>query len=90
VSIQPVWRGSVAYARLVELPEQPDHILVDWRATGHYCRNLFAALIARNYQVAVLNPLRTSRFAEDALRRTRTDAIDALGLRGSLSKNARA
>jgi transposase len=66
--------------RLVELLEQP--ILVALEATGHYCRNLFAALIARNYQVAVVNPLRTARFAEDELRRTRTDAMDALGLRG--------
>jgi transposase len=72
------------------LLEQPGRILVAVEATGHYGRNLFPALIARHYQVAVLNPLRTARFAKHELRRTMTDAIDALGLRGSLSKNARA
>ncbi len=49
-------------------------------ATGHYWRNVFAALVARGYAVAVLNPLRTARFAEEELRRTKTDAIDALGI----------
>jgi transposase len=28
----------------------------------------------------VLNPLRTRRFAEEELQRTKTDAIDALGI----------
>jgi transposase len=49
-------------------------------ATGHYWRNLFAALLAKGYAVAVLNPLRTRRFAEEELQRTKTDAIDALGI----------
>ena len=49
-------------------------------ATGHYWRNLFVALLAKGYAVAVLNPLRTRRFAEEELQRTKTDAIDALGI----------
>jgi transposase len=36
--------------------------------------------IAKGYAVAVLNPLRTRRFAEEELQRTKTDAIDALGI----------
>jgi transposase len=35
---------------------------------------------ALSYVVAVLNPLRTARFAEEELRCTKTDAIDALGI----------
>jgi transposase len=54
--------------------------LIALEATGHYWRNLFVALIAKDYAVAVLNPLRTARFAEEELRRTKTDAIDALGI----------
>jgi len=49
-------------------------------ATGHYWKNLFAALAARGFVVALLNPLRTARFASEDLARTKTDAIDALGL----------
>lgn len=37
-------------------------------------------MLAKGYAVAVLNPLRTRRFAEEELQRTRTDAIDALGI----------
>jgi transposase len=43
-------------------------------------QNLFAALAARGFSVALLNPLRTHRFAEEDLQRTKTDAIDALGI----------
>ena len=38
---------------------------------GHYWRNLFVALLAKGYAVAVLNPLRTRRFAEEELQQTR-------------------
>jgi transposase len=38
---------------------------------------LFAYLVAENYVVALLNPLRTRRFAEVDLERTKTDDIDA-------------
>jgi transposase len=49
-------------------------------ATGHYWKNLVAALIAKGFRVALLNPLRTARFAEEDLQRTKTDAIDAMGI----------
>jgi transposase len=49
-------------------------------ATGHYWQNLFAVLAAHGYGVALLNPLKTRRFAESNLERTKTDAIDALGI----------
>lgn len=57
-----------------------DDLQVAMEATGHYWRNLFVALVARGYVVALINPLRTARFAEEELRRAKTDAIDALGI----------
>lgn len=68
------------YARLFALFEAAPVALVALEATGHYWRNLFAALAARGYAVALLNPLRTHRFAQEELSRTKTDAIDALGI----------
>jgi transposase len=49
-------------------------------ATGVYWRNLFAFLVTDGFRVALVNPLRTNRFAEEELARTKTDAIDALGI----------
>jgi transposase len=49
-------------------------------ATGHYWKNLFAALVAAGFAVALLNPRRTRRFAGEDLQRTQTDAIDAVGI----------
>jgi len=76
----PFGEDAPGYARLFELLGPPGDLLVALEATGHYWRNLFVALIAKDYQVAVLNRLRTARFAEEELRRTKTDAIDALGI----------
>jgi transposase len=76
----PFGEDATGYERLFELLGSPDGCLVALEATGHYWRNLFVALIAKSYVVAVLNPLRTARFAEGELRRTKTDAIDALGI----------
>jgi transposase len=49
-------------------------------ATGHYWRNLFAFLVGHGFKVALLNPLRTRRFAEEEFERTKTDSVDALGI----------
>ena len=69
------------YAKLLALLGPPDDTLVAMEATGHYWQNLFAALAAAGFGVALLNPpLRTRRFAEEDLARTKTDAIDALGI----------
>lgn len=68
------------YARLLELLGDPGDTLVAMEATGHYWKNLFATLVARGFVLALLNPLRTARFASEDLARTKTDAIDALGI----------
>lgn len=76
----PFDENASGYAHLFELLGSPEGCLLALEATGHYWRNLFVALVAKGYTVAVLNPLRTRRFAEEELQRAKTDAIDALGI----------
>jgi transposase len=71
---------AAGHARLLELLGAPGDLLVAMEATGHYWRNVYATLAAAGHTVALLNPLRTSRFAGEDLQRTKTDAIDALGI----------
>ncbi len=68
------------YEKLFELLGPLEGALVAMEATGHYWKNLFAALTARGFPVALINPVRTRRFAAEDLERTKTDAIDALGI----------
>ena len=68
------------YKKLFELLGSPADCLVAMEATGHYWQNLFAAMAAAGFAVALLNPLRTRRFSEVDLERTKTDAIDAMGI----------
>jgi transposase len=58
----------------------PPPVLVVMEATGHYWKNLFAALTAAGHEVALLNPFVARRFQDSSLERTKTDAIDAHGL----------
>ena len=71
---------ATGYEKLLALLGGPGDVLIAMEATGHYWQNLFAALAAAGYGVALLNPLRTRRFADEDLERTKTDAIDALGI----------
>jgi transposase len=82
VLVKPVkiTEDAAGYGRLLELLGDPAETLVVMEATGHYWKNLFATLATRGFVVALLNPLRTARFAGENLARTKTDAIDALGL----------
>jgi transposase len=68
------------YQQLLTLLGPPAETLVVMEATGHYWQNLFATLAAEGFAIALINPLRTRRFAQEDLLRTKTDAIDALGL----------
>lgn len=71
---------ATGYQQLLELLGAPDGCLVAMEATGHYWQNLFAALAAAGFSIALINPLRTNRFAQEELARTKTDSIDALGI----------
>lgn len=73
---------SNGYSKLFELLGSPESVeLVAMEATGHYWKNVFATLVAKGFSVALVNPLRTRRFLEgEELQRTKTDAIDAMGI----------
>lgn len=75
-----VTEDAAGYARLRDLLGPPDQALVAMEATGHYWQNVFAFLASEGYAIALLNPLRTRRFAEEDLARAKTDAIDALAI----------
>lgn len=68
------------YQKLLELLGDPRGCFVAMEATGHYWQNLFAVLAAGGYEIGLLNPVRTRRFAQEDLERTKTDSIDALGI----------
>ena len=68
------------YAKLVGLLGPPADLTIAMEATGHYWRNLFAALVTAGYAVALLNPRRTHAFAAESLERTKTDEVDALSI----------
>lgn len=76
----PFAEDASGYAKLLGLLGTPAEVLVAMEATGHYWKNLFATLAGHGYAVALINPLRTPRFAAEDLERTKTDAIDALGI----------
>lgn len=82
VLVKPTGFGEdrLGYQRLLELLGAPQDLLIAMEATGHYWRNLFAALVARGYVVALLNPRRTHAFAAEDLERNKTDSIDALAI----------
>jgi transposase len=80
VKPMPFTEDAGGYEKLLALLGEPADTLVAMEATGHYWKNLFAVLAARGFTLALLNPLRTRRFAGEDLERAKTDAIDALGI----------
>lgn len=76
----PFTEDAAGYEKLFGLLGEAKDMLVAMEATGHYWKNVFAALAAKGFVVALLNPLRTHRFAGEDLERTKTDAIDALAI----------
>jgi transposase len=75
----PVTEDRNGYDALLQALGTPPALVV-MEATGHYWKNLFAALTAAGHQVALLNPLTARRFQQASLERSKTDAIDAAGL----------
>ena len=75
----PITEDREGYDVLLRLLGPPP-VLVAMEATGHYWKNLYAALVAAGHSVVLLNPLKTRRFQDSALERTKTDAIDAVGI----------
>lgn len=75
----PITEDHEGYARLIELLGAAP-VFVVMEATGHYWKNLFVVLVAAGHEVALINPFVARRFQDASLERTKTDAIDAIGL----------
>lgn len=80
VKATPFQEDAAGYRKFREIIGEPNDVLVAMEATGHYWQNLFAFLVAEGFPVALLNALRTHRFAGEDLKRAKTDAIDAVGI----------
>ena len=63
-------------SRLVELSYEDDSIIIGLESTAHYGDNLVRYLVACNYNVCVLNPIKTSAMRKDNIRKTKTDKVD--------------
>ena len=61
----------------VQLEESPEQIHVCLEASGGYQRPVARFLHERGLTVSIVNPLRTSAYAESQLSRSKTDKVDA-------------
>lgn len=55
---------------------EPDSIIIGLESTAHYGDNLVRYLVAGNYNVCVLNPIKTSTMRKNYIRKTKTDKVD--------------
>ena len=53
-------------------------LIIGLESTAHYGDNLVRYLVAKNYKVCVLNPIKTSTMRKNNIRKTKTDKIDTL------------
>ena len=64
------------HSRLEELSCSGDSLIIGLESTAHYGDNLVRYLVACNYNVCVLNPIKTSVMRKDNVRKTKTDKVD--------------
>lgn len=50
--------------------------IIGLESTAHYGDNLVRYLVAKNYKVCVLNPIKTSTIRKNNIRKTKTDKVD--------------
>ena len=55
---------------------ESDNIIIGLESTAHYGDNLVRFLVASDYKVCVLNPIKTSTMRKNNIRRTKTDKVD--------------
>ena len=63
-------------SRLTELSYEDDNIIIGLESTAHYGDNLVKYLVACNYNVCVLNPIKTSVMRKDNIRKIKIDKVD--------------
>lgn len=78
--------SSAGFALLLEklksLPDAP--LLIGLESTAHYGENLIYFLCGNGYHVAMINPLQTAAIRKSAIRKTKTDKVDAFLIAKSL------
>lgn len=73
---------SMLQEKLSELQTQP--LLIGLESTAHYGENLIHFLCGAGYHVAMINPLQTAAIRKSAIRKTKTDKVDAFLIAKSL------
>lgn len=68
--------------KLNALPDAP--LLIGLESTAHYGENLIYFLCGNGYPVAMINPLQTAAIRKSAIRKTKTDKVDAFLIAKSL------
>lgn len=63
-------------SRLADLSLEGDSIIIGLESPAHYGDNLVRYLVACDYNVCVLNPIKTSVMRKDNIRKTKTDKVD--------------
>ena len=62
-------------SKLIAPNAEPDSI-INLESTAHYGDNLVRYLVAENFQVCVLNTIKTSTMRKNNIRKTKTDKVD--------------
>lgn len=57
-------------------PLDKDSLIIGLESTAHYGDNLVRYLVAKNYKVCVLNPIKTSAMRKSNIHKTKTDKVD--------------
>ena len=52
------------------------HVIIGMEATGHYWLNICSALLARDFETHVINPIQTDAIRRMNIRKTKTDSVD--------------
>ena len=55
---------------------EKNSLIIGLESTAHYGDNLVRYLVAENYKVCVLNPIKTSVMRKNNIRKTKTDKVD--------------
>ena len=53
-----------------------DSLIIGLESTAHYGDNLVRYLVAKNYKVCALNPIKTSTIRKNNIRKTKNDKVD--------------
>lgn len=57
-------------------PYSKDELIIGLESTAHYGDNLIRYLVAKSFNVCVINPLKTSSLRRNNIRKTKTDKVD--------------